>query len=155
METVEFKVPPVVKTVVFPGPKEDAFDRFTSQIGSWWPLATHSLGGADHAVSVGFEHLDAGGELVERTRSGDRHVWGTIVGVDRPRFISFTWHVGREPDGAQLIEVAFEPHADGTTGVTLTHSGWERLGDKAREARDSYDTGWAPVLARFAETGPR
>lgn len=104
-------------------------------------------------MSVRIEQLGAGGELVERTRSGDRHVWGTIVELDWPRLISFTWYVGREPDGAQMIEVTFESNSDGTTGVILIHSGWERLGDKALEARDSYDAGWVPVLARFVDTG--
>jgi uncharacterized protein YndB with AHSA1/START domain len=153
METIEFKVPPVIKTVTYAGSPEDAFDRFTLDIGRWWPLATHSLGKSDNALSVGFERLEAGGALVEQCRSGDRYVWGSITDIRRPRLVSFTWHVGRSQDAAQLIEVTFDPNEDGTTKVTLTHSGWERLGDGALEAQQSYNTGWDPVLARYVTSG--
>ena len=153
MDTIEFKVPPVIKTVTYAGSPEDAFDRFTLDIGHWWPLATHSLGRLDNAFSVAFERLEAGAALVEQCRSGDRHVWGSITNIQRPRLVSFTWHVGRSQDTAQLIEVRFDPAEDGTTRVTLTHSGWDRLGNSALEAQRSYTTGWDPVLARYAEPG--
>jgi hypothetical protein len=153
METINFKVPPVIKTIRYTGTTEEAFDRFTRDIGTWWPLATHSLGKSDNALSVGFERLEAGGALVELCRSGDRHVWGFITDIRRPRLVSFTWHVGRLPDTAQLIEVTFDPNEDRTTKVTLTHSGWERLGDRALEAQQSYSTGWDPVLARYVNSG--
>ena len=148
MEAIDLKVPPVIKRVTYPGSPEDAFDRFTLEIGSWWPLATHSLGKSDNALSVGFEHLQAGGAVVEHCRSGDRHVWGSITDIRRPRRVSFTWHVGRSPDAAQSVEVTFDPNEDGTTKVTLTHSGWERLGS-ALEAQKSYQTGWDTVLVRY------
>ena len=152
METIDFKVPPVIKTLTYAGSPDDAFDRFTLEIGTWWPLVTHSLGRAENALSVGFERLEAGGALVEQCRSGHRHVWGSIVDVRRPRLVSFTWHVGRHPDTAQLIEVTFDPNEDGTTKVTLTHSGWERLGGGALEAREGYQSGWDPVLARYVQS---
>jgi len=153
MEPIDFKVPPVIKTITYAGSPEAAFDRFTLEIGTWWPLASHSLGKLDNALSVAFDRLEAGGGLVERCRAGDRHVWGSIVAIDRPHLIRFTWHVGRQPDTAQLIEVTFDPGEDGTTTVTLTHSGWERLGDGASEARQGYNTGWDFVLAQYVATG--
>ena len=146
MEMIDFKVPPVIKTITYIGSPDDAFDRFTLEIGTWWPLATHSLGRTENALSVGFERLEAGGALVEQCKSGERHVWGSIIDIRRPRLVSFTWHVGRHQDTAQLIEVTFEPNEDGTTKVTLTHSGWERLGDGTLEARQAYQSGWDPVL---------
>jgi hypothetical protein len=123
MTPTEFEVPPVVKTITYAGSSEAAFDRFTLGIGAWWPLSTHSLGG-QNAVSVGFERLDIGGRLIERWKSGESHVWGAIVDIRRPSFISFTWHVGRHEDTAQLIELTFDP-----------------------------DDGWNPVLARYAGSG--
>jgi uncharacterized protein YndB with AHSA1/START domain len=77
------------------------------------------------------------------------------LGLDRgrPNRISFTWHVGRHQDTAQLIELTFDPSEHGTTRVTLTDSGWERLDDKASDARARYNEGWNEVLARFAKTG--
>ena len=152
METIDFKVPPVIKAITYAGSLDDAFDRFTLGIGTWWPLANHSLGRTENALSVGFERLEAGGALVEQCKSVDRHVWGSIIDVRRPGSVSFTWHVGRHQDTAQLIEVTFDPNEDGTTKVTLTHSGWERLGDGALEAREGYQSGWDPVLARYVNS---
>ena len=154
MEAIDFKVPPVIKTVTYAGSPEYAFDRFTLGIGTWWPLATHSLGRADNALSVSFERLEAGGALVEQCRSGDRHVWGSIINIRRPFHLSFTWHVGRHQDTAQLIEVTFDLNEDGTTKVTLCHSGWERLGDGASEARQGYESGWDLVLAGYLAISP-
>lgn len=149
MTTIEFPVPPVTKVAIFAGSAEQAFDRFTTGIGVWWPLATHSLGGEAQAQSVGFERIEIGGRLIEWGRDGQSHVWGTLVDLDPPKRVSFTWHVGREPDTAQLIEVTFAPMADGKTEVTLIHSGWERLGATAAPARESYNEGWNGVLARY------
>ena len=150
MEPVDFEIPPVIKTIVYAGSPEDAFDRFALDIGKWWPLGTHSVGKSANAVSVGFNRLEAGGALVERGKSGELHVWGTITDIRRPCLISFTWHVGRQEDTAQLIEVRFDPDENGTTQVRLTHSGWERLGDGALDARQGYQTGWDFVLGRYA-----
>ena len=153
METIDFKIPPVVKTIMFAGSPEAAFDRFTLEFNTWWPLATHSIGKADNAVSVGFERLEPGGALFERCRSGDLHVWGSIIAIRRPRLISFTWHVGRHQDTAQLIAVTFDPNEDGTTTVELTHSGWERLGEGAPDAQRGYHSGWDFVLAQYLRGG--
>jgi hypothetical protein len=38
--------------------------------------------------------------------------------------------------------------------VRLVHSGWERRPDGA-SAREGYDSGWEPVIGRFAETAAR
>jgi hypothetical protein len=35
------------------------------------------------------------------------------------------------------------------TEVTLTHSGWETLGEEGPKTRDGYDGGWNGVLAEF------
>ncbi len=150
MTPIDFPVPPVTKVVMFPGSAEQAFDRFTMGIGSWWPLATHSLGREAQALSVAFERIETGGRLIERWRDGQHRVWGTLVDVDPPRRLSFTWHVGREADTAQLIELTFAPTAEGKTQVTLVHSGWERLGVVGAQARENYHEGWNPVLALYA-----
>jgi hypothetical protein len=38
---------------------------------------------------------------------------------------------------------------DGTR-IDLEHRGWERLGDRAAEARPQYDEGWESVLGLYA-----
>ena len=45
------------------------------------------------------------------------------------------------PESAQDIEVRSSPTAAGTR-LTLTHTGWERLGKEARKARRGYPIGW-------------
>lgn len=150
MDPIDFTVPPVVKTVQFAGTAQQAFDRFTQAIGSWWPLATHSLA-KDNADTVAFERLEAGARLIERTKSGEQHIWGAIIDIDRPHLVRFSWHVGRDPDSAQTITVTFNPDGEGTTSVTLTQSGWERLGARAAQARADYNDGWNPVLLLFAQ----
>ena len=93
---IDFPVPPVRKVVTFAGSPEQAFERFSKGIGSWWPLATHSLGREAQALSVGFERIEIGARLIELWRDGQERVWGTLVDVDPPRRLSFTWHVGRD-----------------------------------------------------------
>jgi hypothetical protein len=45
----------------------------------------------------------------------------------------------------------FEPTGAETCRVTLTHSGWERMGDKGQQTREGYTMGWASVFGeRFA-----
>ena len=40
----------IVKEVVVPCAPERAFDLFTARIHSWWPMATHSVGGTSSAM---------------------------------------------------------------------------------------------------------
>lgn len=147
---IPFKVPPVIKVIEYAGTTEQAFARFSKEIGAWWPLATHSLARKTDGVSVAFEHLEPGGQLVERWSTGEAHVWGTITAIDPPVRIAFTWHVGRHEDQAQLIELTFHATAPGRTQVQLVHSGWKLLGENADIRRNEYDEGWNFVLSLYA-----
>jgi len=135
-------VAPVVVEIVVPCPPDRAFDYFTRDIGRWWPLSTHSLGG-EHATDVRFEPRE-GGRLIERVREGAEHAWGTVTQWRPGERVAFTWHLDRSPDSAQLVEVTFAAHG-ARTRVTLTHSGWERR-DDGTKARDNYARGWTFVL---------
>ena len=147
---IPFVVPPVIKVVEYAGTPEQAFTRFTAEFGVWWPLATHSLARKTEGVSVAFENLEPGGQLVERWSTGEAHVWGTITAIDPHVRIAFTWHVGRKENQAQLIELTFEATAPGRTRVQLVHSGWEALGETAATRRHEYHEGWNIVLSRYA-----
>jgi len=57
------------------------------------------------------------------------------------------WRTGRL-SGSILQGVTDE---GGKTLVELEHRGWERLGEHAGEARQSYASGWEGVLKGFAE----
>jgi hypothetical protein len=49
------------------------------------------------------------------------------------------------------VEVVFAPEAGGTR-VTLTHAGWELLGDRSEKMRSNYDAGWDFVLQHFVDS---
>lgn len=141
----ETMIEPVRKEVTVKSSVERAFQIFTEGIGSWWPLATHSVA-RDQAESVVFE-ARVGGLVRERARDGETHTWGEVLVWEPPRRVVFSWHPGREPNTAQEVEVSFS-EADGGTRVTLVHRGWERLGDQAAATRDQYAGGWDAVLGR-------
>lgn len=140
--------PPVVKQVLVHASPERAFARFTAEIASWWPLASHSVfeGKADR---VRFEG-QVGGRIVEGTPDGRESVWGTVKAWEPPRRVAFTWHPGHAPAQAQDVEVTFTAEGD-RTRVKLVHVGFERLGEKdGRRAARAYPLGWAYVLGLYA-----
>lgn len=137
----------VVKRVEVRGTPASAFRRFTGDIHTWWPLATHSVGGAD-AETVIVEGRE-GGRVFERLRDGTEHDWGRVATWDPPGRFVMTWHPGRGPDSAGLVEVEFRAVGE-RTAVHLRHTGWEKLGEDAGEMARRYDAGWEGVLALFA-----
>lgn len=136
-------IEPVVVSVDLPATPARAFAAFAAGFAEWWPVATHSLSRSAATRCA----LDAtpGGALAERTPDGAHHVWGKVESVEPGRRLRFTWHPGREPESAQWVEVLFAPAGTGTR-VTLTHGGWEALGEIAPILRREYATGWQDVL---------
>lgn len=143
----DVQLEPVIRSVELEEGPLAAFRRFTEGMAEWWPLGTHSVGGAE-AETVRVEGREGGG-IVERTRTGGEHTWGTITRWDPPRRVAFTWHPGRDPATAQDVEVEFEP-ANGGTRVVLVHGGWQRYGAGAAAAHAGYGPGWEMVLGLYA-----
>lgn len=140
---------PIVVDLVVSCTPVAAFDYFTRDIARWWPLPTHSVGG-ERAQSVRFEPR-VGGRLVETLADGSESTWGTVEAWQPGERVRFSWHPGRDAATAQWVEVAFAANPAGTR-VTLTHGGWERLGDEAAETRGNYVPGWQFVFGeRFAD----
>jgi len=137
---------PIVKQVTIRATPEEAFRRFTSELASWWPLRSHSVGQAE-AETVVMEGR-VGGRIVEYIRGGQEAVWGTITAWDPPRRVAFTWHPGRAPETAQDVELVFTA-AGARTSVRLTHRGFERLGALGKKARRGYPIGWSYVLGLY------
>ena len=137
---------PIVIDVVVPCDARRAFDYFTRDIARWWPLARYSCAEQD-AMTVAFEPCE-GGRLVETARDGTEHPWGTVRTWDPGHRVAFSWHPARDPAMAQWVDVAFRDAGDGTR-VTLTHGGWDALGDRAAESREAYRNGWPTVLGRL------
>lgn len=141
----------------------DAFAHFTRDFGSWWPLASHSVG-QENATGCAIE-LYPGGKIWERTATGAQHVWGRVLDCDElgSLGLSFTWHPGRPSSTAQTVKVRFRraPSSAGTnaaataeagspqTEVVLEHGDWHVFGPAADHARSQYRDGWSMVLGRF------
>ena len=153
MSSAQAAIEAIRKTITVNCSVEHAFRTFTEGIGSWWPLPTHSVGGAQ-SESVMFEP-GAEGRLVERMSDGQESVWGYVRAWEPPHRIVFSWHPGEDCARTQVheateIEVRFSAEGDGTR-VDLEHRGWERLADRGVEARESYDSGWDTVLGKYVQ----
>jgi uncharacterized protein YndB with AHSA1/START domain len=131
------------KTVNVALPVEKAFRLFTDGIGTWWPFATHSIGG--EAVEAAVFDVEAK-RLYERAADGTEHDWGDILAWEPPNRFLLGWRVNPARPGTE-VEVRFEPEGTGTR-VELEHRGWEKCGPGERS---SYDGGWEHVLGKFAE----
>lgn len=141
-------LPPIQSSIRVSWKPEDAFRRFTRDMARWWPIASHSVGGKE-ATGVTVDGR-VGGEIVETIRDGREAHWGTITAWNPPSGFTMTWHPGKSPETATIVELKFVPDGTGTR-VELTHSQWEALGDLAATARRGYPMGWAYVLRLYAD----
>jgi uncharacterized protein YndB with AHSA1/START domain len=149
MATKSVSIAPVVKTVMVACTPEEAFRYFTADFGMWWPVATHSVVAyasefKDKPAAVILEPR-VSGRIFERTRSGEEHIWGSVLAWQPPARVVFSFHPGRDANEAQTVEVRFSPAPEGAI-VVLTHSDWQKLSANAQQARDSYDQGWEGVF---------
>lgn len=141
-------VAPVHKVLTLACPPERAFEVFTSELATWWPLDTHGAFTAD-AASVVFE-LGEGGRIVETAKDGRENVWSTVSVWDPPKRVVFSWAPDTDKSVETEVEIRFAPDGDGTR-FELIHRGWEKWAEQAEAYRTGYDTGWTGVLARFEE----
>ncbi|SEW28833.1 Activator of Hsp90 ATPase homolog 1-like protein [Aliiroseovarius sediminilitoris] len=138
---------PIVKKVNVACDPDRAFDVFVNRTTSWWPLGGHavSAGQGKAALAVTIEPR-VGGAVYETMFDGARTDWGKVLVFEAGRKLSMTWHPGNNADAPTRVDVEFEGLGDGTTRVTLTHSGWEVWGEDADTRRGSYDGGWDNVF---------
>ena len=105
-------IPPLRRSITVPWPADAAFRRFTAEIHSWWPMKSHSVGGAktERVVLEG----KVGGRIYEVDQGGAEHTWGTVNAWEPPARVAFTWHPGMPPETSQQIEVRFLAVPHGT-----------------------------------------
>lgn len=138
----------VRKTVTVDATVEEAFRIFTSDAGSWWPTATHSIHGEDVREIVFEQH--EGGEVYELAQDGERAHWATVVVWGPPSRLVLAWNIrGADPVPTE-VEVRFVAEGD-STRLELEHRGWDAVPEAAAEKRASYDTGWERVLGSYAD----
>jgi uncharacterized protein YndB with AHSA1/START domain len=129
------------KTVVVSAPVEKAWEMFAERTSSWWPLATHSIGG-DETVEAVIEPE----RIYERLQDGAEHTWGRMLVWEPPQRMVFTWEIDPKCHGE--VEVTFTTEGDSTV-VQLEHRGWARFGAYGEKARERYDSGWDFVLGKY------
>ena len=141
-------IAPVRKTLMVNCTPERAFEVFTSEVASWWPVRTHSIH-KDKVTDVVIEPR-TGGEMYELAEGGKREHWARVTAWEPPGRLVLAWRVNPQTDGPTEIEVTFSPDGSGTR-VELEHRYWEEAGENAAAMRENYEGGWDIVLAPFVE----
>ncbi len=129
-------------------PPGRAFEVWTDEFSRWWPHS-HSVSG-DPAAEIVLEP-GLGGRIFERTPDGTEHDWGEVTLWDPPRRLGYLWHIRRDRADATEVLLSFDDGRDGTTRLTIVHTGWERLGADAQRWRDANVGGWSSLLPHYVE----
>lgn len=133
-------LPPIHREVVVDLDPDRAFELFTAGIGDWWPLASHSVFGAEASVSFTDD------KLVE-TLGEQTSVWAEVIEWQPGALLVISWHAGQSAAESTRVSVSFTAQAE-QTAVVVEHSGWEARKDPAMIRRE-YDQGWPTVLGCY------
>jgi uncharacterized protein YndB with AHSA1/START domain len=144
----------VKKSITVNASAKRAFDVFTKDMTSWWPLLTHHIStvAAKEAVLEPFVK----GRWFERGVDGSECEWGTVLAWDPPNRLVLAWQISADwkHDASLLTEVEVRFTEEGTaTRVDLEHRLLERYGDRTEEMRTALDSsgGWTGLLRLYAE----
>ena len=124
---------------------EHAFDMWANRTSLWWP-AGHSISG-ETGLTITFEP-HAGGRVYERTVDGVEHDWGEILVYEKPRRLSYLWHLRQDSADATEVEITFARRDEGTA-VRIAHRGWDRLGARGADLRERNRKGWDGLLPHY------
>ena len=137
--------------VVVDASLEWAFDTFTRDIASWWPVEAFSSLAAVGLAVPDDVHLETWehGRFSERSGAAELRL-GTVLVWDPPRRLVLQWELDSELPPTE-VEVTFAPEGEDTR-VDVAHGGWEFAGPDgiAGRARYAGTRGWEMVLRRFA-----
>jgi uncharacterized protein YndB with AHSA1/START domain len=157
---VKAHIEPIRQTVTVQCDPGRAFDLFTNQIGTWWPIDSYS-----RAVSE-FHHEDVkvaelvfqarmGGSILERLTDGRILPWAEVIGWQPPHRLLLSWRPHSAPEPPTEVDVTFAQREGGTL-VEIEHRGWERLSERFREGLyEVYGRGWPTTLQCFAVVADR
>lgn len=143
--TAQQKIEPIRKSLELNCSAKTAFAFYTENLGAWWPLKTHSIGG-EKAVSVAME-CEEGGRLYETHEDGTEKLWGRIIYWEPGRRLVHSWHLSRGHEKATEVELRFTDIGNGRCRVELEHRNWEAWGEEGPGLRDQYNDGWSLVFS--------
>src|SRR5207253_8449861 len=123
-------VEPIRSSVIVRIDPARAFDLFTEQMGTWWPVDDYSRAVSefgDEGVRADRLEFQAGmgGSILEHTSDGRSLPWAEVIAWDRPRRVVMAWHPHSLPEPPTEVEVSFTAQEGGTM-VDLEHRGWDR-----------------------------
>ena len=148
------------KTVHVKAAPARAFKIFTAGMARWW-IKTHSINPSKSPIKDIVIEPRAGGRWFERGEDGSTCDWGKVLAWEPPTErnngrLLLAWQIDGQfrfdPSLVTEIELRFTPDGSGTI-VALEHRHLERLGDKAAEIRQLFDSdcGWSGLLAGFVQ----
>lgn len=123
-----------------------AFEVWTSRCATWWP-AGHTVSG--DPASISFEP-HAGGRILERSRDGQEHDWGSVIDWEPPSRLRYRWHLFFDPSEATEVEITFSSSGAQSTLVRLEQRGWERLGEAGHTRRARTGQAWGALVMDYA-----
>jgi uncharacterized protein YndB with AHSA1/START domain len=146
MSSMQTSIEAVRKSLVVNCDQQTAFEVFTREIGTWWPIHEFKLADKD-IIEVVFEEK-AGGRIFERHTDGSEDEWGHVLTWEPPNRFVMSWFPTRTETDTTELEVRFTPEGD-STRVELEHRGWEIFAAEAEKTREGYDSGWNTVLGYY------
>ncbi len=138
---------PLVVSFTVDAPVEHAFAMWTQRASLWWP-ASHTICKGE-TLEIVFEDR-VGGRIYERSPSGVEHDWGEIVMWDPPTSLGYLWFLFFDRSEATDVSVSFVGDADSTT-VTITQTGFERLGDVGVVRKERTELAWETIGDLFVD----
>ena len=98
-------IAPVRKALSVNCSPERAFEVFTAEVATWWPMKTHSIH-HEEVTDVILEPRE-GGEMYELAEGGKREHWGRVTAWEPPRRLVLAWHVNPDRPGPSEICAGF------------------------------------------------
>jgi uncharacterized protein YndB with AHSA1/START domain/ADP-ribose pyrophosphatase YjhB (NUDIX family) len=123
---------PIVKRVTLKAPASKVWEALTeANTLSEWMMIT-----ANRDIEPGCEFSFQG----EKTEEWNGIIYCKVTEMVKNKRLEFTWNSGLL--GAQTLVCFDLVEKDGNTELTLTHSGWENLPEKAEYWREIFTNGW-------------
>lgn len=133
-------------------PAEVVFKLWTEEMNLWWPRFgekfRYTFAPADVAPDQIHLEPEVGGRLYEVFADGEELVIGTVVAVDPPHSITYTWRAPEWPADT-TVNVTFREVLGSTTVVKVEHSGFDAIGLEG--VADGYGEGMREIVRFFAE----
>jgi uncharacterized protein YndB with AHSA1/START domain len=144
----------VRKSMTVDAPQAVAWRVFTTQMGTWWPLADYKIGKAKAVDAIVEPRV--GGRWYERGDDGSTCSWGSVLVWEPHSKLVLSWDINADwqydPDLKTEIEIHFIVQGDSRTRVELEHRRLDRYGARREEMRRIFDSegDWGRLLEAFA-----